>query len=114
MYYTVQKDKEAVKERVETFTNSRGEFTIQPERSGHYIFRFVRLSDANYKKIALEGPSIDQVVHPPASADFTHNSPGMRGRKKISSCSGDKVDVEVDLKVYFRFNSGNNVLTRDQ
>ncbi|KAI0697588.1 hypothetical protein BC835DRAFT_1471555 [Cytidiella melzeri] len=98
VWYTEQKDKEATKDRFKTFHSSRGEFTIQPDRSGHYIFRFVQLSDANYKKVPLDGPSINQVVHPPASADFTHNSPQARGRKTISSCSGDKVDVEVDLK----------------
>lgn len=102
VYYTTQKDKEAAREDVKVFPSSRGELTIQPERSGHYIFRFTQLSDANYKKVALNGPSIDQVVHPPASADFAHNRPGVRGRKKISSCTGDKVDVEVDLKVSFR------------
>ena len=99
VYYTTQKDKEAAREDVKVFPSSRGELTIQPERSGHYIFRFTQLSDANYKKVALNGPSIDQVVHPPASADFAHNRPGVRGRKKISSCTGDKVDVDVDLKV---------------
>ncbi|KAI0094325.1 hypothetical protein BDY19DRAFT_1079787 [Irpex rosettiformis] len=98
VYYSTQKDKETAREDVKVFPSSRGELTIQPERSGHYIFRFTQLSDANYKKVALNGPSIDQVVHAPASADFAHNRPGMRGRKKISSCSGDKVDVEVDLK----------------
>lgn len=94
---------------MKVFPSSRGEFTIQPERSGHYIFRFTQLSDANYKKVPLDGPSIDQVVHPPASADFAHNvnvgRPGMGGRggrKKISSCEGNKVDVEVDLKVRSR------------
>ena len=95
----MQKDREAAKELVKTFPTSRGEFTIQPDRSGHYVFTFSQLSDANYKKVPLKGLSINQVVHPPASADFAHNRPGVRGRKKISSCSGDKVDVEVDLKV---------------
>ena len=103
VYYTMQKDKEAPKEMVETFPTSRGEFTIQPERSGHYIFNFAKLSDANYKRVPLKGPSIDQIVHPPASADFAHNTPGARGgrssRKRISSCSGNIVDVDVDLRV---------------
>ncbi|KAI0785502.1 hypothetical protein BC629DRAFT_1593962 [Irpex lacteus] len=106
VYYTSQKDKSSPpREDVKVFPSSRGEFTIQPERSGHYIFRFTQLSDANYKKVPLDGPSIDQVVHPPASADFAHNvnvgRPGMGGRggrKKISTCEGNKVDVEVDLK----------------
>lgn len=101
VYYTMQKDKEPAQEMTKTFATSRGELTIQPELSGHYTFSFTRLSDANYKRINLKGPSIDQVVHPPASADFVHNAHGARGRKKISSCSGSVVDVDVDLKVRF-------------
>ena len=96
--YTKRKDKEPAREFSKTFTGSRAEFTDQPEDSGHYTFTFTHLSDANYKRIELAGPSINQVVHPPASADFAHNVAGTRGRKKISSCSGSAVDVDVDLK----------------
>lgn len=99
VYYRMQKDKEPPKELVKTFSSSRGEFTIQPERSGHYTFTFLHLSDANYKKIALKGPSIDQVVHPPASVDFSPSTAAGRTRRRISSCSGSTVDVMVDLKV---------------
>ncbi|PSS29620.1 hypothetical protein PHLCEN_2v2768 [Hermanssonia centrifuga] len=93
-----QRDKEAPRERAQTFPSSRGELTIQPERSGHYSFNFIQMSDANYQKIDLKGPSIDQIIHPPASADFVHNAGGARGRKRISSCSGNMVDVDVELR----------------
>ena len=93
---------------VKSFTNSRGELTIQPERSGHYTFTFHYLSDSNYQKVALKGPSIDQVVHPPASADFyPPASVGGRARRRISSCSGSYVGVMVDLKVRNFFISNN-------
>ncbi|GBE77622.1 hypothetical protein SCP_0105020 [Sparassis crispa] len=98
VYYRMQRDHEAPRELFKTFTTSRGELTIQPERSGHYVFKFVQLSDANYQKVALKGPSIDQVVHSPASADFANNVPGGNGRRKINSCSGNMVDVDVDLR----------------
>lgn len=95
----MQRDNEPAKELAKTFSSSRGELTIQPERSGHYTFTFLHLSDANYKKIALRGPSIDQVVHPPASVDFVPSSSAGRTRRRISSCSGSTVDVKVELKV---------------
>ncbi|KAI0720132.1 hypothetical protein C8Q72DRAFT_878186 [Fomitopsis betulina] len=98
VYYRMQRDKEPPKEISKSFTSSRGELTIQPERSGHYAFTFLHLSDANYKKVNLNGPSIDQVVHPPAHAEFSHRESVGRGKKKISSCSGSTVDVDVDLR----------------
>ena len=99
VYYSMKRDNEPARELVKTFATSRGELTIQPERSGHYTFTFLQLSDANYKKVALKGPSIDQVVHPPASADFAHHAAaGGRSKRKINSCSGSTVDVNVDLR----------------
>ncbi|KAH9947096.1 hypothetical protein B0H21DRAFT_778726 [Amylocystis lapponica] len=98
VYYQMQRDSEPPRELVKSFTSSRGEFTIQPERSGHYVFKFVQLSDANYKKVALKGPSIDQVVHPPASAEFANSTPGGSAKKIINSCSGSMVDVDIDMR----------------
>ncbi|CCL98085.1 uncharacterized protein FIBRA_00079 [Fibroporia radiculosa] len=98
VYYHMQRDNEPSRELSKTFASSRGEITIQPERSGHYVFRFTQISDANYKKVNLKGPSIDQVVHPPASAEFSNSVPGGRGKKKINSCSGSQVDVDIDLR----------------
>ncbi|CAL1694099.1 unnamed protein product [Somion occarium] len=99
VYYSMKKDNEPARDLVKTFATSRGDLTIQPERSGHYTFTFLQLSDANYKKVALKGPSIDQVVHPPASADFARlPGPGGRAKRKISSCSGNTVDVNVELR----------------
>lgn len=81
------------------FYGSRGEITLQPEHSGHYTYNFVALSDANYEeKIPLDGPSIDQIVHPLASVDFVGKGEGGR-RRKINSCSGNVADVDIELKV---------------
>lgn len=96
----MQRDKEAPLDKVKTFATSRGDFTLQPDQSGFYSFSFTQLSDANYKKIDLKGPSIDQVIHPLASAEFVHSGGATgRGKKSISSCGGSTVDVDVDLKV---------------
>lgn len=100
VYYQLQKDKEAPRELFKTIGGSRGEITLQPDQSGHYKFTFTHLSDANYK-IPLNGPSIEQVIHPLASADFAtreNTTPG-RTRRLISSCGGSHVDIPVELKV---------------
>ncbi|KAI0964418.1 hypothetical protein AcW1_001243 [Taiwanofungus camphoratus] len=98
VYYRIQRDNEPPRELSKTFATSRGEITIQPERSGRYVFKFVQISDANYQKVDLKSPSIDQVVHPPAFAEFSNSIPGGGGKKKINSCSGSMVDVDVDLR----------------
>ncbi|KAI9068689.1 hypothetical protein FKP32DRAFT_1587461 [Trametes sanguinea] len=98
VYYRSQRDNEPPRELSKTFPSSRGEFTVQPERSGHYTFKFTQLSDANYKKIDLKGPAIELDVHPPPSADFVSNAHGGRGRKSINSCSGSMIDVDVEVR----------------
>jgi nucleoporin POM152 len=103
VYYLTQRDKETPRDLVKTFPNSRGELTLQPERSGHYVYTFVQMSDANYKKVGLDGPSIEQVVHPLAAAEFVGVGAGAgggaRNKRMVNSCSGNIVDAEVDLRV---------------
>jgi nucleoporin POM152 len=93
----MQRDKEPARELVKTFHSSRGEMILQPSQSGHYIYSFSHLSDANYNKVELKGPTIDQIVHPLASAIFA-GSTG-RDRVTINSCAEDSVDVDVNLTV---------------
>ncbi|KXN88811.1 hypothetical protein AN958_06680 [Leucoagaricus sp. SymC.cos] len=95
VYYTMQRDNEAPKETHHAFHHSRGELTLQPEKSGHYVFNFVAISDQNYRKVELKGPRIDQIVHPLASAEFAES---MSNRKTVSSCAGDTVGVDVELR----------------
>ncbi|KAI0278168.1 hypothetical protein BGY98DRAFT_975678 [Russula aff. rugulosa BPL654] len=95
VYYRMQRDKEPARELVKTFYNSRGEMTLQPSQSGHYIYSFSHLSDANYNKVELKGPTVDQMVHPLASAVFAGSSG--RDRLTINSCSENSVDVDVNL-----------------
>ncbi|KAI6047907.1 hypothetical protein EDC04DRAFT_2864066 [Pisolithus marmoratus] len=97
VYYRTQRDNESPRDLVKTFTTSRGSITLQPEHSGHYYYTFLQLSDSNYKKILLDGPSIDQIVHPLAAADFVPASTG-RNKMVLNSCSGNVVDVGVDLR----------------
>ncbi|TFY82279.1 hypothetical protein EWM64_g1741 [Hericium alpestre] len=97
VFYRMQRDNEPPRELVQSFHSSRGEVTLQPPQSGHYIYSFSHLSDANYKKVELSGPSIDQIVHPLASASFVDAGPPGREKRIINSCSGDTVDVDVQL-----------------
>ncbi|KAG6817953.1 hypothetical protein H0H87_012421 [Tephrocybe sp. NHM501043] len=95
VYYRMQRDNETPRDLSKTFSTSRGELTLQPERSGHYKFTFTQMSDTHYKKVELKGPSIDQVIHPLAAADFVTQG---SNRRRISSCDGDTVSVDVDLR----------------
>jgi len=95
VYYTEQRDDQPPLERSMVFSHSRGELAMQPDKSGHYIFTFVSISDSNYAKVKLDGPIIDQVVHPLVSVEFA----GSASKKTISSCAGDTVPVDLELKV---------------
>ncbi|KLO20595.1 hypothetical protein SCHPADRAFT_863370 [Schizopora paradoxa] len=99
VHYKQKRNDEAEKEMSRVFQGSRGDITLQPENSGRYSYWFTHLSDANYKRIKLDGPSISQTVHPLASASFVfHGATGTGNRRAINSCSGNTVDVEVDFR----------------
>ncbi|PPQ78029.1 hypothetical protein CVT25_015574 [Psilocybe cyanescens] len=94
VYYTVKRDNEPAREIAKRFHSSRNELTFQPESSGHYTFTFTAITDAHYtNKIELQGPSIEQMIHPVASADF-----GADKKHILTTCWGDYVDVDVDLR----------------
>ncbi|KAL5535305.1 hypothetical protein ACEPAF_3399 [Sanghuangporus sanghuang] len=95
VFYQQKRNDEQPKEMSRSFQGSRGEIILQPESSGNYTYTFTSLSDANYQRVKLDGPSITQVVHPLASASFPTVG---GGKKSINSCSGNSVDVEVDLR----------------
>ena len=101
IYYTMRRNDDPATELSKTITSSRYEMKLEPKSSGHYAFTFVAISDANYRKVELAGPSISKMVHPIASAEFSESQPAAYGRSKkiISSCSGDTVDINVDLRV---------------
>lgn len=100
LYYRMQRDKQSPRDLSKTFTSSRGELTIQPQDDGHFVFSVTQISDANYQRVDLKAPSIDQLIHPLASAEFVQTG---HGRRRISSCGGNLVDVDVELKVSGNF-----------
>lgn len=99
IYYQQKRNNEAFKEMSRIFQGSRGEIVLQPESSGNYTYTFTSLSDANYRRIKLDGPTIDQVVHPLAAANFATSGGSGTARRSVNSCSGNKVGVEIDLRV---------------
>ncbi|KAG8857714.1 hypothetical protein FRB91_010951 [Serendipita sp. 411] len=99
IYYTTSHNKGPETTNSTVIDGSRGEITLQPERSGSYVYNFVSLSDKNYKNIPLSGQVISQTVHPLASAMFSGTSGRGSGRETtVQSCSGDVVEVPVELK----------------
>nr|GAT58990.1 predicted protein [Mycena chlorophos] len=93
VYYSIKKDSEPPREISKTFPNTRGELSIQPSQAGRYTFAFTYISDSNYRRVELDGPSVDQSIHPLATAAFANP-----GRKSLSSCAGSTVDVDVELQ----------------
>jgi len=93
VYYRTRRQ-DYSRDLVKTFSGFRGELTIALEQSGDYIHSFFQMSDANYKKVELNGPSIRHTVYAPA--EFVHGGP-----REVDSCSRGMIDVEVDLKVSF-------------
>ncbi|KAJ7925924.1 hypothetical protein B0H13DRAFT_1973892 [Mycena leptocephala] len=83
VYYSVQRDAEPPRETPKTF----------PTSPGHYKFTFAYISDANYRRVELNGPSIDQAIHPLASAAFAGPP-----KRMLSSCAGSLVDIDVELR----------------
>lgn len=102
VYYQQKRNNEAFKEMSRIFQGSRGEITLQPESSGNYTYTFTSLSDANYKRTTLTGPTINQVVHPLAAASFA-GSAGGTNRRSVNSCSGNTISVDIDLRVSILF-----------
>ncbi|KAF8885158.1 hypothetical protein BD779DRAFT_1471742 [Infundibulicybe gibba] len=62
LWYRIQRNEEPFHERSTLFkTDHQGEVLLEPAQPGRYVYTFYQLSDANYKKIELPGPKIEQV-----------------------------------------------------
>ncbi|KAG8897050.1 hypothetical protein FRB99_008481 [Tulasnella sp. 403] len=99
IYYTEQRNRDTPKRLQKTISGARDEIILQPDSSGTYTYSFSHVSDRNYRQVPLEGDglSIKQTVHPLASADFVRPS-GAGSKRTVNSCSGDRIDVDVDLR----------------
>ena len=104
--YSVQREDELPQELSKTFNAPKGEMTLQPSRSGRYIFNFIRLGDAHYQRIELQGPKIEQSIPEAAMAVFTSGTitPGSN-KRLLDSCDAGIVGVGVELKVNFKLST---------
>jgi nucleoporin POM152 len=98
--YTMQREDELPQEISKTSNALKDEVNIQPSRSGRYIFNFVRMGDAHYQRVELQGPKIEQSIPEAAMALFTSGKiiPGSN-KRLVDSCDTGVVGVDVELKV---------------
>ncbi|TFK71015.1 hypothetical protein BDN72DRAFT_895988 [Pluteus cervinus] len=85
--YHVQRDRDTVAEIEKSFASERATLTFEPDQKGHYVYTFQYLSDANYKMVNPQGPTITQDVDSQATASFVD--------RMISSCEFGAVPVEI-------------------
>ncbi|CAE6355656.1 unnamed protein product [Rhizoctonia solani] len=91
IHYTTTDTKGTTKSH-ERYLGARGELKLQPNKSGTYTYSFDAISDAYYSEVPLTGPgrTVTQVVHPLASAKFTHAN--------VDTC-GESQEIEVALEL---------------
>lgn len=77
--------------------NTRDELEFRPDQDGVFEYRFLRLDDANYKDIKLDGPVLKQVVHPLASARFVAGAGHDGAKVVVHSCSGNSASADVEF-----------------
>ncbi|PWN51672.1 putative nuclear pore membrane protein [Violaceomyces palustris] len=97
--YEIKREGNPALRQMKTITGkTRAEIEFRPNTEGVVTYKFLKLADANYKDMELDGPSFTQVVHPLASAKFVADSGRTDGaRAVIQSCAGNKAQAEVEL-----------------
>lgn len=96
VHYTVgQKGRGQPQRRVKLAQYSRDEIVIQPEQPGTWEYVFEKLEDRYYSDVRIVGQTVQQVVHPLATAHWRR---GGGGTEVIWSCGGETVQAEVELR----------------
>lgn len=90
-YKTIKKGGSTTTES-KLISGSRADVTLTPGQAGSFTFQFDRLSDFYYKNELIDAPTMSLTVHPLAFAKF-----GKTEKQTVQSCSGDIVDVPLDL-----------------
>ncbi|KAF9245820.1 hypothetical protein BU15DRAFT_85502 [Melanogaster broomeanus] len=97
VYYSTQRDKEKPRELFKTFTSSRGELTLQPEHSRSLLLYLLPAQRCQLsRKSSSMGPVSTRSYILWPLADFV--SAGGWAKRVVNSCSGNMVDIEVDLR----------------
>ncbi|KAN0061344.1 hypothetical protein ACQY0O_006191 [Thecaphora frezii] len=77
---------------------TRDELEFRPNTEGPVTYRFLKLHDANYRDMALDGPSFTQDVHPLATARFAASHGRAAGQPVVvHSCTGNRAQADVEL-----------------
>lgn len=102
LQYEIQKAGRGPVRQERIIERTREEFEFRPSTEGAVRYRFVGLSDSNYRAISLDGPFYEQVVHPLASARFVqtgHQTPRQANQSIIMrSCEGNRAYAAVELE----------------
>ncbi|PWN28104.1 hypothetical protein BDZ90DRAFT_271228 [Jaminaea rosea] len=103
LQYEIKRSGQPAFRQERVIERTREEFEFRPSTEGAVQYRFIGLSDANYRGLPLDGPTFEQVVHPLASASFvkpTSSSASRREDSKIimRSCEGNRAKAEVQLE----------------
>lgn len=94
--YEVQRQGQPPRRQVRVVEQqTRDELEFWPSTEGLVTYKFLALDDANYRQIALDGPTFTQVVHPLADAAFTARGSG--NEAVVRSCGKAQADAEVAL-----------------
>ncbi|KAG6841771.1 hypothetical protein C0991_007100 [Blastosporella zonata] len=131
VYYRMQRDNEEPRDLTKTFSTSRGELTLQPERSGHYKFTFTQISDTHYKKVELQGPisiedaykckrpvSVPGITVSVRGVKATAKFYGSGGRRSITVLENESANLPLRLtgdapwRIKYRHVDNNKVITR--
>lgn len=92
--YEIKRSGQPARKQERVIERTREEFEFRPSTKGAVEYRFTGLADANYRNIPLPGPVFEQIVHPLASARFTHgggSSSSQHGRRTASSSRDEKI-----------------------
>ncbi|EPQ31459.1 uncharacterized protein PFL1_00794 [Pseudozyma flocculosa PF-1] len=77
---------------------TRDELEFRPNTEGPVTYRFLKLHDANYRNMILDGPSFTQDVHPLATARFAASHGRSAGQPiVVHSCAGNRAQADVEL-----------------
>lgn len=94
MHYAVKPQHGREERHSLTVSGTRGELSVQPERSGRFSLEILDIDDANYRRIPVAGKkTVTADVRPLASASF------VKSEQELYSCQGDMVQAQVALVV---------------
>ena len=101
LVYEVRKEgREPTRQIRNILDQTRDELEFRPNTEGAVTYKFLKLNDANYKDMDLDGPTFTQVVHPLATARFAADRGRTGGASRpieVHTCAGNRAQAQVEL-----------------